>query len=128
MAATRTKAPAAAPQLDDDLDYAFEELRGYGHGIDQILDGLRWIALRAHTTDSTQTHIAVLGGNCPNITNLIAEVIARLGDPAQNPALRDLPADRQNTVKQLTEQYRFYDEEFAPREIASEACVVIEGN
>jgi hypothetical protein len=114
--------------LDDDLDYFFEELRGFGPGIDMILDGLKWIALRAHTAHTTNNHIAVLGGNCPSVTNLIAEVIARLGDPAQNPGLRDLSADRQDTVRRLTRQYLACDETFPLHDIASDACAVIEGH
>ena len=117
----------AVPPLDDETDGLFEDLQGFSAGIDQILDGLRLIALQQHTTDSTQTHLAVLAGDGPNITTLIARIVARLGDPEQNPALRDLPADRQEAVRQLAAQYAHYDAEFAPRELISETCAVIDG-
>ncbi|MFD8384342.1 hypothetical protein ACFV2X_38470 [Streptomyces sp. NPDC059679] len=118
----------AVPPLDDELDGLLEDLAGFGSGTDQLVDGLRYLALTAHSLDSTQTTLAVLAGNGPNIVTAIAALIARLGDPAQNPALRDLPADRQDQARELTTQYAHYDDQFAPHDLISETTAVIDGH
>jgi streptomycin 6-kinase len=115
------------PPLDDETEGLFDDLQGFGPGIDQILDGLRHIALTAHSSDSTQTHLAVLAGTAPNITELLARIITRLGDPSSNPALRDLTPEQQDTVRDYTAQYALYDEQFAPRQLVAEATAVIDG-
>lgn len=119
---------AAVPPLDDELAGLFEDLQGLGPEIDAALDAFLRIALGKHSTDRSQTLLAALAGNGPNITTLIVHLVARLGDSDQNPALRDLPADRQETARHLTAQYAHYDREFAPRGLISETTAVIDGH
>lgn len=116
----------AVPPLDDDLAAAFEELRGFGQDTDQLLDALHRIAVRAHTVRSTQTHMAVLAGNCPNVSDLIAMVLARLGDSRTNPALRTLPAPVQEGVRELTADYAALTVENDTYSLISEATASID--
>lgn len=117
----------AVPPLDDDLDAAFDELRGFGPDMDQILNALHRIAARPHTVSSTQTHLAVLAGNCPNVSDLIALVVARLGDSRTNPALQGLPAPVQDGVRELTADYAALTVENDTYALVSEATAVIDG-
>ena len=125
MAAVDT-APAAV--MDDELAGLIDDLgHGFGPEISQIVAGFKALALKAHTVDSTQTAIAVIGGNCPNLVSLAAHVAAHLGNADMNPALRDLPADRQDQARTLTAQYAAYDEAFTPRALLSDASAAIDG-
>ncbi|MGY0065208.1 hypothetical protein ACWY4P_53810 (plasmid) [Streptomyces sp. LZ34] len=117
----------AVPPLDDELAGLFEDLQGFfGPEIDAALDAFLRIALGKHSADRSQTLLAVLAGDGPNLISLIVRMAARLGDSDQNPALRDLPADRQDTARHLTAQYAHYDHEFAPRGLITEAAGVID--
>lgn len=117
----------AVPPLDDDIEAAFDELRGFGPDMDQLVDALHRIAVRPHTVGSTQTHMAVLAGNCPNVADLIAMVVARLGDSRSNPALRALPAPVQAGVRELTADYAALTVENDTYALVSEATAVIDG-
>ncbi|MEU1908389.1 hypothetical protein ACFV4E_22905 [Streptomyces hygroscopicus] len=121
-----TSTPTAV--MDDELAGLIEDLgQGFGPEISQIVAGFKALALKAHTVDSSQTAIAVIGGNCPNLVSLAAQVAAHLGNADTNPALRDLPADRQDQARTLTAQYAAYDEAFAPQQLLSEAAAAIDG-
>ncbi|MFH8813026.1 hypothetical protein ACH4GZ_38505 [Streptomyces hygroscopicus] len=121
-----TSTPTAV--MDDELAGLIEDLgQGFGPEISQIVAGFKALALKAHTVDSTQTAIAVIGGNCPNLVSLAAQVAAHLGNADTNPALRDLPSDRQDQARNLTAQYAAYDEAFAPQQLLSEASAAIDG-
>lgn len=124
-----TTAPTGpAAEMDEELLGLIEDLEyGFGPEISQIVAGFKALALKPHTADSTQTALAVLGGNCPNIASILAHVAAHLGNPATNPSLRDLPADRRNKAQELTGQYAAYDDAFAPHQLLSEAAAVIDG-
>lgn len=117
----------AVPPLDDELAGLFEDLRGFGPDMDALLGALYRIATRRHTTDSTQTHLAVLAGDGPNVISLLAQVIARLGDPGQNPALRRLPTETQDAVRQLTADYAALTTENSLDQLVAETCAVIDG-
>jgi len=91
----------AVPPLDDDLAGLLDDLAGIHPGIDQILDGIRLLAVDRHTVDTTQTLIAALAGGADgtNVLNLIGHAIARLANADTNPCLRTLPLDQQKTVQ-----------------------------
>ncbi|MFJ2202384.1 hypothetical protein [Streptomyces violaceusniger] len=126
MATADTIAPAAV--MDDELAGLIEDLgHGFGPEISAIVAGYKALALKAHTTDSTQTALTVIGGNCPNLVSLAAAVAAHLGNPDTNAALRDLPAERADQVRDLTGQYAAYNEAFAPQQLLSEASAAIDG-
>lgn len=119
---------SAVPPLDDELAGLFDDLQGFfGPEIDAALDAFLRIALGKHSADRSQTLLAVLAGDGPNLISLIVRMAARLGDSDQNPALRDLSADRQAEARTLTAQYAHYDREFAPRGLITEAAGVIDG-
>ncbi|MFJ1993103.1 hypothetical protein [Streptomyces asiaticus] len=119
---------ALAPVMDDELAGLIEDLgEGFGPEISQIVAGFKALAEKAHTTDSTQTVLTVIGGNCPNLISLAAAVAAHLGSSATNPALGDLPVERREEVRDLTRQYAAYDEAFAPRDLLSDASAAIDG-
>ena len=118
----------AVPPFDDELAGLFEDLRGFGPEIDAALDAFLRIAVGKHSADRSQTLLAILAGNGPNFTTLIARLVARLGDSDQNPALRGLPVDRQDQARELTAQYAHYDDQFAPHDLISETTAVIDGH
>lgn len=91
------------PPLSADLEALFADLAAVQDpGIDQILAGLRLIALDRHDLDSTQTLVATLAGGSDgtHVVALIGQIIARLATPDTNPALRGLP-DYQQKLAQL---------------------------
>ncbi len=92
----------AVPPLDGELEGLLEDLAAvHDPGVDQILAGLRLIALARHSIDRTQTLIAVLAGGTDglNVVNVIGQVIARLADADTNPSLRTLPLDVQKAAR-----------------------------
>lgn len=120
----------AIPPLDDELAGLLEDLAAvHDDAIDQILAGIRLLALKPHTVDRTQTLIATLAGASDG-TNVIAAIgllIARLADPATNPALRGLPLDQQKRSQLAGEHtaYALTDPDLA--QTASETAAAIDG-
>lgn len=92
----------AIPPLDDDLENLLEELAAVQDpGADQLIAGLRYMALTRYSTDQTQTRVAWLAGGSDgkNFVNAIGQVIARLASADTNPALRSLPLDQQKLAQ-----------------------------
>ena len=88
----------AVPPLDDELAGLLDDLAAVQDpGADQLIAGLRYMALNRYTTDQSQTRIAWLAGGADgtNFITAIGRVIARLSDSDTNPALRTLPLDQQ---------------------------------
>lgn len=120
----------AIPALDDEMAGLFDDLASVQDaGIDQILAGLRLIALARHTADHTQTLIATLAGgsDATNVTALIGQVIARLANADQNPALRHLPLEQQKTARHHGElaHYALADPDL--HQTAAETAAAIDG-
>lgn len=115
----------AVPPLDTDTVDLFDDLAGIHPGIDQILSGLRLIAVDRHSVDTVPTLLAALAGGThgnPDILRALTTVLVRLGDPATNPALRALTPRRAQQVRAHTRQWDHYDTDFAPRALLAEAA------
>jgi hypothetical protein len=118
------------PPLDDELAGLFDDLACVRDvGIDQILSGLRHIALARHSIDHSQTLTATLAGGVDgtNIVTAIGHIIARLADAESNPALRTLPLEQQKTAR-LAGEHAFRalaDPDL--HQTASETCAAIDG-
>ncbi|MFJ9799852.1 hypothetical protein [Streptomyces sp. NPDC101145] len=118
----------AVPPLDEDLEDRIADLRGIHPGVDLILDGARLIALDRHTLDRTQTLLSTIAGNGgTDLLEVLAQLVRRLTDPAQNPCLRTLDPDTQKAVQRLGEQHAYETAEYTPREHPSEAAALIDG-
>lgn len=117
----------AVPPLDDDLEDMFAELVGGGAGLDMVIDGLRHIALERHDIEATKTQMLCLAGAEPNVVALIRRIVARLGDPATNPALRDLTDGQQAEVRELTSDYARLGDEAQLSALICETAAVIDG-
>lgn len=118
--------PALSPELED----LFEDLAAvHDAGIDQILSGLRLIALSRHTVDRTQTMVAVLAGGADglNLVAAIGQIIARLADADTNPALRQLPLDQQKNAQRAGELAYLALSDPDLHQTASETCAAIDG-
>ena len=120
----------AIPPLDDDLADLLDDLAAvHDPGIDQILSGLRLLALSRHTPDRSQTLIATLAGGADgtNVVAAIGHLIARLADPDTNPALRPLPLDqqKQSTLAGQRTAFALTDPDLA--QYASETAAAIDG-
>ncbi|MEU9849229.1 hypothetical protein [Streptomyces sp. NPDC047985] len=118
----------AVPALDDEFDGLLDDLAGVHPGIDQILSGIRLLALDHHTTDKTQTLLATLAGSdSADVLTALAYLVGRLSAADTNPALRTLPLDRQKTAQQHGETavYDLTDPEL--RQPAAEAAAAIDG-
>lgn len=120
----------AIPPLDDELEGLFEDLGAvHDAGVDQILAGLRHIALTRHTVDRTQTLISVLAGGYGglNLVTAIGQVIARLSDADTNPALRELPIDQQKNAQRAGELAHHALADPDLHQTAAETCGAITG-
>ncbi|MCL8016868.1 hypothetical protein [Streptomyces sp. AS02] len=118
----------AIPPLGDDLEDLLEDLAAVRDpGVDQILAGLRYLALTRHTTDRTQTLIAALAGGSDgtNVVAAIGQVIARLTNPDSNPVLRDLAPDQQKRVQLHGETTGFVLAHHDLAQFASDTCAAI---
>ena len=113
----------ATPDADDLVETA-ADLTECGGSIAKIVEGLTEIAHAEHTTDSTSLMLSVLGGGVhgPDVLQLLALVVQRLGNPDTNPALRELSTARQAEICRLTSEYAAFDREFAPKELLNEAA------
>lgn len=120
----------AVPPLDDELAWLLEDLAAVqDDAIDQILSGLRLLALKRHTADRTQTLIATLAGGADgtNVVTAIGRVIARLADADTNPALRTLPLDQQKTATRAGQLACLALADPDLHQTASETCAAIDG-
>ena len=120
----------AIPPLDDDLEVLFEDLASvHDAGVEQILSGLRHIALTRHTPDRTQTLTAVLAGGSDglHIVALIGQIIARLSNPDTNPSLRTLPFDLQKEAQLRGETTAFVLASDQLAAFASDTAASIDG-
>lgn len=118
------------PPLNDELEGLFEDLAAvHDAGVDQILAGLRLIALSRHTVDRTQTLIAVLAGGADglNLVTAIGEVVTRLSDSDTNPALRTLPIDQQKNAQRAGELAHLALSDPELHQTAAETCGAIDG-
>lgn len=120
----------AIPPLDAELAGLLEDLSAVNDpGIEQILSGLRLIALSRHSIDRTQTLIAVLAGGSDglNVVTAIGQLIARLADANSNPALNRLePEQRKNAHREgANTAYALSDPDL--HQTASETCAAITG-
>lgn len=119
------------PPLDDELAGLLEELADvHDPGVDQIIAGLRLIALSRHSIDRTQTLVAVLAGGADG-TNLVAaigQVIARLANPDTNPALRTLELHQQKTAQLHGETTGFVLAHPDLAQFASDTSAAIDGD
>lgn len=118
--------PALSPELED----LFEDLAAvHDAGIDQILSGLRLIALSRHTVDRTQTMVAVLAGGADglNLVAAIGQIIARLADADTNPALRTLPLERQKAARREGQNAAYWLADPDLHQTASETSAAIDG-
>jgi hypothetical protein len=100
----------AVPALDGtELGGLLDDLDGIHAGIDLIRDGIRLLALERLTREQTQLLTVTLAGSPDgtDVLGLIAAVVARLTNPDSNPALRDLPFDRQKECQQAGEELAF---------------------
>lgn len=121
----------AVPELDDELEGLFDDLAAVRDvGVDQILAGLRHIALARHSVDRTQTLIAVLAGGADglNAVALIGQIIARLADADSNPALRTLPLEQQKTARREGQNTAYWHTDPDLAQTASETSAAITGN
>ncbi|MGW2520469.1 hypothetical protein ACWC09_26340 [Streptomyces sp. NPDC001617] len=120
----------AIPPLDTDLEGLFEDLAAVQDpGVDQILAGLRHIALSRHSIDRTQTLVAVLAGGSDglNLVNVIGRVIARLADADTNPALRSLDLERQKTARREGANAAYWLADPDLHQTASDTSAAIDG-
>ncbi|MEU5322982.1 hypothetical protein AB0G67_40460 [Streptomyces sp. NPDC021056] len=92
----------AIPPLDGELAGLLEDLADVQDpGINQILSGLRYLALTRYTADQSQTRIAALAGGSDgtNVITAIGRLLARLADANSNPALRTIPLEQQKNAR-----------------------------
>lgn len=119
------------PPLDDELEGLLEDLADvHDAGVDQIIAGLRLIALSRHSIDRIQTLVAVLAGGADG-TNLVAaigQVIARLANADSNPSLRTLPLHQQKNAQLNGETTAFVLAHPDLTQFASDTSAAIDGN
>lgn len=118
------------PPLGDDLEGLFEDLAAvHDAGVDQILAGLRLIALSRHSIDRTQTLVAVLAGGSDglNLINLGGQTIARLADADSNPALRTLPLERQKDARREGQNAAYWLADPDLHQTAADTSAAIDG-
>lgn len=91
----------AVPPLDPELAGLIDDLTGIDPDVDDLCDAARRIALSRHTLDHTQTLSVTLAGSPDgtDVITLIGQLVARLTNLNSNPALRDLPSDRQKNTQ-----------------------------
>ncbi|MFF2411760.1 hypothetical protein [Streptomyces sp. NPDC058092] len=115
------------PPLDDDLAGVLDDLAGIHAGIDLLRDGIRLLALDRHSADKTQTLLATLAGSSDgtDILTALAHLVARLATADTNPALRNLPLDRQKLAQHHSEQALYALTDPNLHQHASEASAAI---
>ena len=122
----------AIPPLDDDLASLLDDLAAVQDpGIDQILSGLRYIALNRNTADHSQNVAHTLAGGEDgagrNVITAIGRVLLRLSDADTNPSLRHLTLEQQKTARLAGEiAFRALADPYL-HQYASETAAAIDG-
>jgi hypothetical protein len=80
--------------LDDDTAGVLEDLAGVDPDLDAMLDSARRLMTRPRGINSTQSVVAALAATDGSFLDLITSAVSRLADPATNPAIASLPAER----------------------------------
>ncbi|MEU8683005.1 hypothetical protein [Streptomyces sp. NPDC048611] len=118
---TYTPAP-----VSDEIREQAAVLAGTLPAIAKIVEGYMELATGDWTPDQTSLIFAALGGfgigGDPDLKQLDAAIVQRLGDPATNPALRQLTPRRAQHIRSVTRQHAAYDANFAPRSLLAEAA------
>jgi hypothetical protein len=111
----------AVPALNDDLAGLLEDLTGFHHGLDLIVDGIRAIALDRLDIRTTQALVTMLAGSTDpagqqiDVAALVAALLQRLLNADENPCLRTLPATVQDEARTAAAEYADHDAHFTPR-------------
>lgn len=146
-AATRAPAAITAQLLaGTELGQVLDDLEGIDPGIDYIVTGLRLIAHATAQSSPTSprdlqaapTRLSALAGGVhgnPDILRAIALLAQWIGDPASNPALRQLTPHRAQQTRAYTRTYAEHDMTFGedddppnPRGLITEAAAHADPN
>ncbi|MFC9736073.1 hypothetical protein ACFWG5_34490 [Streptomyces hydrogenans] len=120
---------APVPPLDDDgLGGTLDDLVGFHAGIDQILDGIRLLALDRLTAKQTTNVLAALTGDSDGVSvvTAIGQLVERLTSTT-NPALSHIEDEVAKEVAVLGERYRYELTEYGPQGHIAEAVARIHG-
>lgn len=118
------------PALGDELEGLLEDLAAvHDPAADQMIAGLRLMALTRYSVDQSQTRIAWIAGGSDgtNFLTALAQVLARLADPDTNPALRELPLELQKNARRAGELAHLALADPDLHQTASETCAAITG-
>lgn len=127
MNAPTTTAPAVS-LLGDEADGIADDLEAIHPAIGRVVDALAELADHARRSpQGTADVLLALAGDGPNLTALLAALTEHLGDPATNPAITQLPTDRQKTVAERTRQYALDHTFNTPHVLVTEAAAAIHG-
>ncbi|MGW5003268.1 hypothetical protein ACWEP8_37070 [Streptomyces hydrogenans] len=129
MAPIPSRTPVVPPLDEDGLGGTLDDLVGFHAGIDQILDGIRLLALDRLTAKQTTNVLAALTGDSDGVSVVTAlgQLVERLTNPDSNPALDALDAVTAKDVQVLGERYRYELTEYGPHEHVAEAAARIHG-
>jgi hypothetical protein len=119
-----TTVPAITTQAVD----LMSDLTGFHPVLDRIVSDLGQLLAADLDADQSQTLVAALGGfEDGNLRTLVAMVVQHLGSPDTNPALVDLPEDRQQTLRRLGAEHVAAVDDPALTRTAAEMSAVIDG-
>jgi hypothetical protein len=120
----------AVPAVDGtELGGLLDDLAGFDEGIDQIVSGIRHLALKRLTADRTQTLCAALAGSADgtDVLTAIGLLVARISNADTNPALRALPFEQQKEARLNGERLVFDLADPDLHQHASETAAAIDG-
>ncbi|MFF8458811.1 hypothetical protein ACF06T_30250 [Streptomyces albidoflavus] len=119
------------PDIDGTpLGDAITDTSGVHAGVDLIREGLLLLASSPLPLDRVPTIIATLAGGTvdePDIITAIGHLIARLTDASTNPALADLPEERQKAIERKGAEALYRLTDVWPRVPTSDAAALIDG-
>lgn len=112
--------------LDDDTAGLLDDLTGADTDLDAMLDAARRLLTRPRTADSTQTVVSALAGGDASLMNLIGAAVSRLADPAANPAIASLPAERIKAAQDWAAAFTRTIADSDGQDDASEVCAALD--
>ncbi|MFF2168137.1 hypothetical protein ACFVWP_46905 [Streptomyces sp. NPDC058175] len=117
----------AVRTLSPDVSDLVADLTGFHPALDNAVAAIAELLYADLTADQTQSVIAALGAyEDGDFMRLVLLAVRDLGNPKTNPAVAALPAKARNEARRLTAAYAADGDLDLRRDLASEACAVID--
>lgn len=125
---TTAHATATVPAITSEAVDLMAALTGFHPALDRIVSGFGELLAADLDADQSQSLVAALGAfDDGNLRTLLGMAVRQIANPDTNPALADLPEDRQQTLRRLGAEHVAALDDPALAYTAAEISAAIDG-